>query len=90
MGRAAEKLYEESARLAKAAPRTNRFLEVLEEALELPDEERQALALRLRNEAKKAHPSRGAVISWDALRRARGVVQLGGDAVADCERLYDG
>lgn len=66
MGRAAEKLYEETANLAKTEPQATRFLEVLEEALELPDDERQALVLHLRDvrdAAKKARSGRGAVIS---------------------------
>ncbi len=89
MGRAAEKLYEETANLARTEPQASRFLEVLEEALELPDDERQALVLHLREAAKNARSGGGPVISWDALKRARGVVQIGGDAVEDCERLYD-
>lgn len=31
-----------------------------------------------------------ATLSWDLWDRACGVVSLGGDAVEDCDRLYDG
>lgn len=90
MGDAAEKLLEEVARLSKAEPRAIRFLEYMEKALELPDDERRLLAERLRDEVTKARGVRGPVASWSSLRRARGAVQLGGDAVVDCDRLYDG
>ncbi|MBK7580535.1 MAG: hypothetical protein IPI67_10055 [Myxococcales bacterium] len=29
-------------------------------------------------------------VSWELLEAARGVVNLGGDAVEDCKALYDG
>jgi hypothetical protein len=29
-------------------------------------------------------------LSWGSLRASRGVVTLGGDAVADCDSLYEG
>ena len=36
--------------------------------------------------AAVAHPT----LSWEAWEAARGVVHFGGDAVEDCDRLYDG
>ncbi len=30
------------------------------------------------------------VMSWETLDRARGIVSLGGNAVEDCNALYDG
>jgi hypothetical protein len=33
---------------------------------------------------------RQVTLGWKSLRAARGVVALGGDAVADCDDLYDG
>jgi len=34
--------------------------------------------------------ARRPVLPWEAWERARGVVKLGGNAVEDCERHYDG
>jgi hypothetical protein len=89
MGMPAEKLFEEAARLTRGEHGTPRFLEVLEQAVELPESERRALALRVRDELRTARRPRQA-LSWESLKRARGVVHFGGDAVEDCERLYDG
>jgi hypothetical protein len=52
---------------------------------QLPDEERRAIVADARREAR-----RNVTLAWASLRAARGVVSLGGDAVVDCDRLYDG
>ena len=52
---------------------------------QLPEEERRAIVADARREAR-----RNATLAWASLRAARGVVSLGGDAVVDCDRLYDG
>lgn len=90
MGMPAEKLFEEAARLTRGEPGTLGFLELLEQAVELPEPERRALALRVRDELRAARRPRRGALSWESLKRARGVAHFGGDAVEDCERLYDG
>jgi hypothetical protein len=54
------------------------------------DELSRALALRVRDELRTAPRPRQEALSWESLKRARAVVHFGGDAVEDCERLYDG
>jgi hypothetical protein len=90
MGKPAEKLFEEAARLTREEHGALRFLEVLEQAIELPESERRALASRVRDELRAARRPRRGALSWESLERAQGVVHLGGDAVEDCDRLYDG
>jgi len=75
MGDAAEKLYEE--------------------AIKLPPGERRSLALRVLASVPEegggaAQPERGPTASWETIDSLRGAVHLGGNAVEDCERLYDG
>jgi hypothetical protein len=31
-----------------------------------------------------------ATVAWESFKAASGIVSLGGDAVLDCDRLYDG
>lgn len=57
-----------------------------EDLIRLPVEERRALALRVL--ATTSDAARTA--SWETLDELRGVVRLGGNALEDCERLYDG
>lgn len=58
-----------------------------EDAIKLPPEERRKFALRLlASSAEGTAPT----TSWETLDSLRGVVHLGGNAVEDCERLYDG
>jgi hypothetical protein len=52
---------------------------------ELPEDERREVVAAAQ-ESSAQHPG----LSWDAWEAARGLVSLGGDAVADCDRLYDG
>jgi hypothetical protein len=51
---------------------------------ELPEEERREVVAAA--ESAGTHP----VLSWGSWESARGLVSLGGDAVEDCDRLYDG
>ena len=86
MGSPAEKLFEEASRLTSRERGTRRFLEVLEQAVELPESERRACAT---SSERLEPPTRGGPVLGVAETRA-GVVHLGGDAVEDCDRLYDG
>lgn len=63
-----------------------------DEVLKLPPHERRMLALRLLASAPEepAQPDRGSTASWETIDSLRGVVHLGGNAIDDCERLYDG
>ena len=76
MGDAAEKLYDE--------------------AIKLSPEERRELALRVlasvgADVGKQATQSEGrAAASWETIESLRGAVHLGGNAVDDCDQLYDG
>ncbi len=51
----------------------------------LSEDERHKIVSAAEEEAGAA-PS----LSWSSLRRARAAVRLGGDAIADCDSLYDG
>lgn len=67
--------------------------ELLAEALRLSPAERSELAHRLLKSTAGSSPGGGVRAGrarWETLQAARGVVHLGGDAVEDCERLYDG
>jgi hypothetical protein len=75
MGDAAEKLYDE--------------------AIKLPASERRTFALRVLatvvdDGRDAAQPERAPTASWETIESLRGVVHLGGNALEDCERLYDG
>jgi hypothetical protein len=74
MGDAAEKLYDEM--------------------IKLPPHERRALALRVlasvaSDGANAAGTLSSGVASWETIESLRDVVRLGGNAVDDCNRLYD-
>jgi hypothetical protein len=43
-------------------------------------------AARAANTTRRPHPT----ISWTSLMSAKGVVSFGGNAVEDCDALYDG
>jgi hypothetical protein len=45
---------------------------------------------RIVRAARRAARERRRTVSWSHLRDARGIAQLGGDAVKDTEALYDG
>ncbi len=75
MGDAAEKLYEE--------------------VIKLPPGERRSFALRVLASVPEegggaAPPERGTTASWETIDSLRGAVHLGGNALEDCEQLYDG
>jgi hypothetical protein len=64
-----------------------------EEAIKLPPRERRIFALRVlasAPEEEAAQPERGPTTSWETIQSLQGVVHLGGNAIDDCERLYDG
>jgi hypothetical protein len=58
---------------------------LVEQLAKLPESERRAVIAA----AEAAAKTRGATIPWEELAAARGIVRLGGDAVEDCDRLYD-
>ncbi|HRI66031.1 MAG TPA: hypothetical protein PK156_17405 [Polyangium sp.] len=58
-----------------------------EDAIKLPLEERRKFALRLLASTSDVSAPTS---SWETLDSLRGIVRLGGNAVEDCERLYDG
>lgn len=55
---------------------------------ELPMEQRELVisVARAEQTARRGYPT----ISWASLMSAAGAVSLGGDAVEDCDALYDG
>ncbi|MEI7894078.1 MAG: hypothetical protein WCI05_13370 [Myxococcales bacterium] len=63
-----------------------------DEAIKLPPRERRIFALRVLASAPEdaAQPDHGSTAAWETIDSLRGVVHLGGNAVEDCERLYDG
>jgi hypothetical protein len=64
-----------------------------DEAIKLPPSERRSLALRVLAtviEDGRDAAQRGPTASWETIESLRGVVHLGGNALEDCERLYDG
>jgi hypothetical protein len=68
---------------------------LLEEAIKLPPEARRAFALRVLASVadeggESAPPTRGVTASWETIAALCGVVYLGGNAVEDCDRLYEG
>ena len=70
---------------------TNAAERILQEALQLDEDERVAVARRLLESLGR--PSTATVeakASWQSLREAVGAVKLGGDAIEDTEQLYDG
>jgi hypothetical protein len=52
----------------------------------LPEDERVRVYAAVNEEARSARPT----LTWDDWDRARGSVSLGGNAVDDCDELYDG
>lgn len=66
-----------------------------DEVIKLPPGERRSFALRVlasvANDGEQASPSnQGRNASWKTIESLRGVVHLGGNAVEDCDQLYDG
>jgi hypothetical protein len=63
--------------------------QLVRDLAELPESERRAVIAAARKAA--AEPRRQAVVSWQSIRAAMGVVKgEPADAVEDCARLYDG
>ena len=52
----------------------------------LSDNERRAVVFAAETTAR----ARRAVASWSTIRKLTGAVAMGGNAVDDCNRLYDG
>jgi hypothetical protein len=62
--------------------------ELVEQLKKLDPEQRNLVidaAQKAANDAK-----RWPTMPWDLFEKSHGIVSLGGDAVADCEALYDG
>ena len=55
----------------------------------LRSEQRQ-LVVRAAEQTDPAARPRYPAMPWELIEKSIGVVSLGGDAVADCEALYDG
>lgn len=70
---------------------TNAAERILQEALRLDEEERVTVARKLLESLGRSTPTSAETkASWRSLREAAGAVALGGDAIEDTERLYDG
>jgi hypothetical protein len=52
-----------------------------------PDDRERVLGMLGEREPPAPTPARP--VSWERLRRLNGLVQLGGNAVKDCDALYD-
>jgi hypothetical protein len=52
----------------------------------LSADDRRAVVFAAESNAR----ARGAVASWDTVRKLTGALALGGNAVEDADRLYDG
>jgi hypothetical protein len=61
----------------------------LVEQLKNLDPEQRSLVIDAAQKAAN-DTKRWPTMPWDVFEKARGIVSLGGDAVADCEALYDG
>jgi hypothetical protein len=76
-----------SASQARRQPRIRPELQPLvRELAELPERERREVVAAAEQASKDLEPT----LPWESWDAARGVVCLGGDAVEDCDRLYDG
>jgi hypothetical protein len=68
---------------------------VYDDAMKLPASERRTIALRLLAsvpgpEKEAPQPAHRPTASWATIESLRGVVHFGGNALEDCDRLYDG
>jgi hypothetical protein len=59
---------------------------LVRELAALPPAVRRSVFSAAEQAAEQAKP----IVTWDEFDRARGVVSLGGNAVDDCDNLYDG
>ena len=60
---------------------------LVEQLARLDRPTRRAVVSAAEREATQA--SKRGVVSWKTIDELTGIVSVGGDAVADCERLYD-
>ncbi len=74
-----------SARRPKRPGVPARLEPLVRELAALPDEDRRAVLEAAEEAARSAPPA----ASWETLDSLRGVVSLGGNALEDCEKLYD-
>ena len=63
------------------------LLPLVEQLAALSDADRDLVIQAARSHAR---PRKHRTMSWETLERAKGIVSLGGDAVEDCNALYDG
>jgi hypothetical protein len=63
------------------------LLPLVRQLAELADRDRHDVVAAAEETVSDTHRS---VLAWDTWEAARGVVTLGGNAVDDCDRLYDG
>jgi hypothetical protein len=62
------------------------LLPLVQQLAALSESDRDLVIRAARPQAKPGKPR---TMSWETLDRAIGIVSLGGDAVEDCEALYD-
>lgn len=62
------------------------LLPLVQQLAALSDADRNLVIQAARAQARPRKPR---TMSWETLDRAIGIVSLGGDAVEDCEALYD-
>lgn len=67
------------------SPTNGELRRLVRELAQLPADERRQVIVDAHREAQ-----RRATLAWGSLRASRGVITLGGDALADCDSLYDG
>lgn len=72
----------------KAASLPDALRPLAAELAKLPQKDREMVisAARAANTTRHAYPT----MSWSSLKSARGIVSFGGNAVEDCDALYDG
>ncbi len=79
------------ARGVSAAPLLSAALRSLAAELgKLPQEDRELVISTARAESATGSGTVRRAISWESLMSARGIVSFGGNAVDDCDALYDG
>ncbi len=61
------------------------LVELVRALAALPEAERERVYVAVNDEKARARGTMG----WDEWEKARGIVSLGGNAVEDCDGLYD-
>jgi hypothetical protein len=71
-----------------AAPLPEALRPLAAELAKLPEQDREMVisAARAANTTRHRYPT----MSWASLMSAKGIVRFGGNAVEDCDALYDG